>query len=592
MEGHRVGFEGFRWGLARAPAKDSLFLPSPGTVGYFTLTKGKETYCWPGPAYSAKSSYSCLGDEGNMIAFLLLLNLAQASPLDRILEYGYTLDSNNRPVTQIFNRPAPRFSDLEKNKSQYNDYESFLSYLKRSYPGMFEHPVLLHQSQSLQKASPEHPRVLLFDGGVVMAFSDHPDQKGRRIEMLETEPGTYEMRFREIIFEPSGGVTFQAEPQSCFACHGTPARPIWSPYDFWANSFGSNAGRFTTTEERKAYAGLSSKASADSGIIGKLSGWAQGPTNMPDMFTFYLQMLNLGGWVQRNIPADVKQAPYIYSLAYVLNNCNAKDEMYESEEVMVKDVSALLQGLLPQSLLNSFTIPYADVVRDTDESYLAFRSVLENQYEESFPKGSIENRPDGDRLRKSGVNYISQIRWVLENSGVDWRGVNAGFNKVEYFITTPSFFPADFLNVLAELRPQYFQDLRYTPMDMYTGANHWVSFNCDQLKKKSVQALSAAPSAPAQVLKPFYEVSTSNSPVAACMKCHSATADRRSSEEEAPEIPFDRPERLALWLKKQKGSGLEKVLNRIERQDSKRMPPKQSLSDHEQQALKAYLETL
>lgn len=527
-----------------------------------------------------------------MLIFLLSLTLARAaSPLERVLEYGYTLDSNNKPVTQIFNRPAPRFSDLQNNQSQFKDYESFLSYLASTYPGMFDHPVLLHQSQSLQKASVEHPRVLLFDGGVVMAFSDHPDQKGRRVEMLETEPGTYEMRFREIIFEPSGDVTFQAEPQSCFACHGTPARPIWSPYDFWANAFGSNAGRYTTTEERKAYADLSSKASAGKGIVSKLSGWEQGPANNADALTFYLQTLNLGGWVQRNFPTDVKQAPYVYPLAYVLSNCNARDSD-DSEEVKLKAMDSMLKGLLPVSLQNSFAIPYADIVRDTDESYLAFRSVLEIQYEESFSHGHIENRPDGDRLRTSSIDFISQIRWVLENSGVDWRGVNTGFNKVEYFITTPSFFPADFLNVIAEVRPQYFQEFKYKPVDLYLGTNHWVNFNCDQLKKKSLQALSAAQPVSAQVLKPFYEISTQNSPVATCMKCHSATADRRSSEDEAPEIPFDRPERLARWMKSQKGSGLEKVLNRIGRQDSKRMPPKQSLSEHEQQALKAYLETL
>ncbi len=330
-----------------------------------------------------------------MVVFLLLISWAHAS-LDLSLKYTYKLDANNQPVAQIFNHSAPRFSDLQKNQDQFKNYESFLGYLKTSYPNLFDHFVLLHKSQSLQKASAEYPRVILFDGGVAMAFSDHPGQAGRRVEMIETEPGTYKMTFREISFSSSGTVSFDAEPKSCIACHGSPARPIWSPYDFWAGAFGSNIGRPMTKEERLAYQSFPTKVS--DGIMGQLSNLSQEPASNVEALTQYLQMLNLGRWVQENFPTNVKDVPYIYALTYVLSECSAKmGSSYQETD---------LHDLFPFLMLQSFNIPYADISRDTDEAFLAYRKELGFQYKNSFPNGQMEFPTDINRLR--GSNEVDE----------------------------------------------------------------------------------------------------------------------------------------------------------------------------------------
>lgn len=519
-----------------------------------------------------------------MLAFLLGLTMAAHASLDMALKYTYELDAQNRPHAQIFHRPAPRFSDLEKNQAQYKTYEDFLDYLSLKYPELFDHAVLVHQSQSMQKASLEHPRVILFDGGAAFAFSDHPDQRGRRVEMLETDPGTYEMHFREIVFPPAGPVSFNAAPKTCIACHGSPARPIWNPYDFWPNTFGANVGAAITAEEKQALQNVLTKAPSR-GIIRHVKDVTQQPASGLEALTQYLQMLNIGRWVQTQFPVKVEEAPHAYALAYIFSGCtfNAADGYSEDK----------LKELLPPALQSSFKISYADLLKDSDESYVAFREVLSRQYQSSFPNARQVFPPDHNRLRQSNVRLVAQIRWVLENLGKDWRGTSVGLNKNDYFITTPTLFLFDIMTAVYDLRPQYLDGLQPSALGLGAGSNHWVKFNCQALKNKSLQALqNVSPVAP-QTLVPFYEPTPQNSPIARCAKCHGENADGRAhNTATAPTIPFDQPTLLAEWLKKDNSKGFTMVLDRLGRTDSKQMPPVQALSVDEKQAMQEYLKTL
>jgi hypothetical protein len=151
----------------------------------------------------------------------------------------------------------------------------------------------------------------------------------------------------------------------------------------------------------------------------------------------------------------------------------------------------------------------------------------------------------------------------------------------------------DIMTAVYDLRPQYLDGMQPSALDLGAGSNHWVKFNCQALKAKSLQALqNVSPIAP-QTLVPFYEPTPQNSPIARCAKCHGENADGRAhNTATAPTIPFDQPARFTEWLKKDNGKGFTMVLDRMDRTDSKQMPPAQALSVDEKQALQEYLKTL
>jgi hypothetical protein len=119
---------------------------------------------------------------------------------------------------------------------------------------------LLKKSDSLQEASPESPRVLLFgiDGKTMITYNGDRKQQGfNSLEFVEINESTSALEFREMIFPEEdsnqGKVDFSAvNPEKCMACHGPSPHYIWSSYDKWPNAFGSvdDILEMTPDEER------------------------------------------------------------------------------------------------------------------------------------------------------------------------------------------------------------------------------------------------------------------------------------------------------------------------------------------------------
>ncbi len=122
---------------------------------------------------------------------------------------------------------------------------------------------LVYASQSLQGASHDHPRAVLFgaDAKLVLTFNGDPKQRHHdEIEILQyrDEQGVFELR--SISF--AQGVRFsEKNPQLCLSCHGASPRPIWGSYDYevrddnhWPGLYGSthDAPRLVP-EERRAF---------------------------------------------------------------------------------------------------------------------------------------------------------------------------------------------------------------------------------------------------------------------------------------------------------------------------------------------------
>src|SRR5213076_1861879 len=93
---------------------------------------------------------------------------------------------------------------------------------------------LVFESRSLQGATPENPRVILFgpDARIILTFNGSPAQRGFRVvETMEFDDGEKEFRLRELVFpDPAAGAAqvqvSEVNPPHCARCHGAPPRPV------------------------------------------------------------------------------------------------------------------------------------------------------------------------------------------------------------------------------------------------------------------------------------------------------------------------------------------------------------------------------
>jgi hypothetical protein len=112
--------------------------------------------------------------------------------------------------------------------------------------------VLLHDSRSLQGASAEYPRVILFglDARLTCAFAGDPSLPGfDSLECFQFREPTSSFDFRQIRFPTSdnglGAVAFSSSNQSTDGkiqytqCHGADPRPNWDAYDQWPGAYGA-----------------------------------------------------------------------------------------------------------------------------------------------------------------------------------------------------------------------------------------------------------------------------------------------------------------------------------------------------------------
>lgn len=106
---------------------------------------------------------------------------------------------------------------------------------------------LIKDSASLQEASLQSPRVILFgiNAKTILTFNGDSKQKGfNTVEFAEFNEAKSVIEFKEMIFPEGdsgrGKVEFSGvNSEKCMACHGPSPHYIWSQYAKWPNAFGS-----------------------------------------------------------------------------------------------------------------------------------------------------------------------------------------------------------------------------------------------------------------------------------------------------------------------------------------------------------------
>ena len=492
------------------------------------------------------------------------------------LDFTRTFESQKIIGNGVFSEPAPSLETIQKDLEKFKSPEEFLDYLINAKPSLKSDFVILHHSQSLQNASPYFPRIILFGGGATYAFSDDLNKKNK-VEMLYADPKTYEISLAEIEFQ-NGQSTLHLNPQVCQTCHGSPAKPLWNPYDFWPNTIGSSIGMVGSEQKKEA-----------SSILSRLNLPSVIDSSNEDVtaFTQYISIINMGRWINQSIKsddADLKK--YFLLLGQVLSSCHFQNSSQET--VLGLQNLDYLNQYFDLSDLSQQKDLYQKIENDVFESRQFFKKSLDRDFNEFFPDPRYLMKIDHARLQ-SEVQPLAQIQWILALANINAGNLTSSLVYNDYLITTPSFWPIEFLTSLYELRPELFASVALETLDLGSGQKRWIRFKCDQVFKTNKILV---PERPADLFWSSYKDDKKIQPVISrCSRCHSST-DR--DIDTVPFIPFDNPDRLSELLKSTQGQYFKKIMERVTQspQSDDLMPPKQRLSEDEIHAFETYLQLL
>ncbi len=514
--------------------------------------------------------------------FLCLIHGRVLAQQSHFLDFTRILNLQGVVSNGLFTDPAPSIEQIKQNLKNLKSPENLLQYLITSKPSLKSDFIILHHSQSLQSASPEFPRIILFGGGAAYAFSEYPNQNSYKVEMLYADSKTYEISLAEVEFK-DGKATLQENPQACQSCHGMPAKPLWNPYDFWPNTIGSTIGRLSSDQEKEIYNRLYERKNS-SPILSRLAlpNKIDFETEDVTAFTEYISVINMGRWITQNIKRNDDQfKKYFYLLGQILSSCNM-DTNQNNLKISNLDY---LNKYFDLDALNNEKNLFRKIENDVIQSREFFKKSLDSYFNEYFPTAQISVKIDHSRLQ-SEVNILAQIQWVLALANIDASNLTPSLFYNNYLISTPSFFPIDFLTTFYELRPELFSGQQIELMDLGTQQKRWIRFKCNQDSEK---IKIPAPQKRADLYWTSYLDYNKNQPVVSrCARCHSAP-DR--DIETVPYIPFDKSMQMAELLKSTQGLYLQKIMTRITspHDSDQLMPPQKPLTESEISAFKNYL---
>jgi hypothetical protein len=513
--------------------------------------------------------------------YFILVLLALSSPLQSrpqdFTAYGPRLAGDYRfDMSAFLPNDRLRLQEIQERLPQLNSYEEFLDFLSARRPSLFDNPVLIHDTGSLQYADREHPRVILFGDGLMLAFAEDPRRQERTVEVIAFDGKAFE--FAELKFSESGS-SFQGQPQNCQSCHGKSSKPLWDPYDFWPNAYGSAIARFKTDAEKAAYDRIRLNASKQ-GIYRRIQ-WPLPPGNNNtgmdgiEAFTQYVTQLQIFASLQRWQKQSPTFEPMVPALLAVLNQCAAYSDDKEAAQQLAKFFPESWKGFVETNLP-----AWHQKVKAERKRFIGYQVA---RYQQLFPSGKTIFPIDHDRLADETIT-TSQFFFVLELAGINTRdfAMSQGLNP--YMLSVPSNLDFDLGTDFSLVARELFQKLKPALTNGGGYGYTWAQFDCQRLQDESLQRLQNIKMATPSATK-FQPAPTV---FGECMGCHSMEASKRG----IPEIPFDRTGALRNYLKAEGGSGLNKIMERIQKSGAGQMPPYRPLSPEEKQQLRVNLELM
>ena len=125
----------------------------------------------------------------------------------------------------------------------YATMEEFLAHLPDQLRAGY---TLVHRSGSIQEATFENPRVLMFSptANLVLSFNGHGEMVGgHAVEAIEYNEITDRFDFHEIDFR-NGRPHDEKNPRKCTYCHTDAFIPNWRAYNDWRGAYAGNGDSF------------------------------------------------------------------------------------------------------------------------------------------------------------------------------------------------------------------------------------------------------------------------------------------------------------------------------------------------------------
>jgi hypothetical protein len=491
--------------------------------------------------------------------------------------------------------------------------EELLPYLPEEYRSRSTY---VYSSRSIQEASPESPRVILFgrDASLMMSFNGHPSQKGHEnLEIIQFNKNSNEYELFDIHFDPEkklDPIISEKNPSNCISCHGDKPKPIWDTYFLWPGVIGAEDGDETQLEkkymkdftDRKSNHPLykhipEQKLLFAAGIDGFVEN--MGPNGNGVQINSELNAL-LNRQNFKIIAQDLKNDPVSYDLRYAILGAMS----CPSEEI---------DSFIPEKIrkkMKSSKAIYKSNLENSLKEY--FEKRKERQIEVSGKK--LENDRFGESLRGEDVNESwVNLQWLLGNfnySTKDWpltfeKGTQAfndgrgGINRLEFYLWKELLDKekdkAEY-QIFSKEFDKINKNLMGSAYSFYFGPEHKKNL-CESLKKKSLEALGKdirklkqnVKAAPVCEIKTFLispsgeqlsedvlNITKKINPMNSCFKCHSE---------------FNSEDGLQEYFKAKypRGSFLQEVQYRLKSMENDRMPKDKVISKEEQDAILEYL---
>ena len=527
---------------------------------------------------------------------------------------------------------------IQKNNIQSID--ALLPLLPESYRRGY---ALVYKSRSLQDASPENPRAIVFGSTarLVISFNGASTQKGfNDLEVMEFDEKTAAFNLHEINFPPAGtskpAQISQVNPNKCIACHSDPPRPIWDNYPEWPGVYGASHGILSGGKDdgnfRKFVAQNQSNTSRYARLpdleIVKERAVDNPPVQiekMPqgkpydvgisqrgdeyDNVTHLNDLLIRHNYLRifRALKANANYDRFKYALAAAVDGC---------------DQSLGIEKFLPSEMnekMRKKNISAAEVKQgtiDVVEAYLQKRKKRLESWD-----ATQKSTAAGPDEWKEEVQLIIPARYVLLSQGLD-------IGDWSMTAESPSYTLGQDQGGVHMLEAPLVEDLIGTDPDLkqFIEFRHWINAGagpvatraestlftrpqyCELLRQKSIRAFKGTASKDCAECAAGQRTAESiprvpgaaelggalqsvqalpRAPLALdrCIQCHTGT------DSLGPNLPFNDPESLGKSLKLST-SLKEKIHRRLNSSGSDRMPPGRELGQKEIREIEDYLKSL